>query len=79
VSEELRAIDGNGFTPDPEPDGNPEANPKQTVSKLLCPYDHDQPALRCAWYEGYLCAVGLVAAHGQGQLDAILERERPAA
>jgi hypothetical protein len=74
MTEDLRPIDGNGFTPD---DDNPEANAKQTGSTLLCPYDHDQPALRCAWYEGYLAAVGIVAARGQAQLDEVLER-RPA-
>jgi hypothetical protein len=64
VSEELRPIDYAGHIPDEDS--------RDVTSPSLNPYT--DPALRCAWYEGYLAAVGIVAAHGQAQLDAILER-----
>jgi hypothetical protein len=63
----VNAKDWNGHVPD-----EPEANDEQTGSTPLCPYE--DPARRYAWIEGYLAAVGIVAAHGQAQLDAVLER-----
>jgi hypothetical protein len=70
----MRNIDGTGHHPDKVQPG--EANPKQddgkVLSKVLCPYD--DPALRCAWMEGYLAAVAIVVARGQAQLEEITRR-----
>lgn len=72
LADTLRPIDYAGHVP-----AEPVADEKQDEAAPLCPYDRDQPDLRCAWMEGYLAAVGIVAAHGQAQLERILDR-RPA-
>jgi hypothetical protein len=63
----MSAKDWNGHVPD-----EPEANDEQTGSTKFCPYE--TPALRCAWIEGYLTAVGIVAARAQAQLEEITRR-----
>ena len=69
----MRDIDYNGHCPADEP----EANPKQTDSTLLNP--PADPALRAAWFDGYLAACSTVLASSQARINAILERERTAA
>jgi hypothetical protein len=78
----MNAKDYNGHVPD-EDSGTPReplASPSREAHERLaqpagpCPYDRDELALRHAWTEGYLAAVGLVAARAQAQIDKLLER-----
>lgn len=61
LTEKLRARDFNGFTPDED----------REETLLNPPAD---PALRAAWFDGYMAAVGILAARARVQLDAVLER-----
>jgi hypothetical protein len=67
----VNAKDWNGHVPD-EPREDVASDSRESHEILLSP--PADPALRCAWYEGYLAAVGIVAARAQAQLDAVLER-----
>jgi hypothetical protein len=74
--------DFNGYTPDPDesargadesardPREDVTSGSRAALEKLSPPAD---PALRSAWLDGYLAAVGIVAARAQEQLDAALE------
>ena len=67
----MNAKDWNGHVPD-EPREDVARDSRESHEILLNP--PADPALRAAWYEGYLAAVGIVAARAQAQLEEITRR-----
>lgn len=59
--DQLRPQDGNGHVP---------ATPEPSATGQLCPYQDAER--RLVWLEGYLACIGVLAAQGQKQLDAVL-------
>lgn len=65
--------DYNGHTPDPDESAPRPDESARGADESLCPYPSDDPRW-VAWLEGYLCAVGIIAAQGQAQLEEIARR-----